>query len=169
MKLITKTLISGAFASLAATAVADADLIGTVIPAGNGSMLEIGVTSSEALYGLQFDIKAPHGHSFKGANIDGCLGGLPAAFSASSCTVIDEKTLRVVVLSLSGAELPDGFVGTVQMGAPDRNGRLEMRKDMELGVAASRGFSFENVIFGGQSGRQIEAGLVDFANADQSK
>src|SRR6056297_758068 len=108
-----KLFIALVVSVLSTGAIAQTDLIGTVVPGGNGATLELGFSSEQSIQGMQFDITAPQGVSFSKARLDGCLGALPKAFSGSTCTLIDDRTVRVVVLSLSGAEIPDGFIGRV--------------------------------------------------------
>lgn len=166
MKVIQSILITALFATSGAV-FAQADLIGTASLTRTGANLEIGLASDGAVHGLQFDVKAPKGVSFANANLSNCLDGLPVAFSASTCTLIDEQTIRVVVLSLSSEAVPSTILGTISLtNTTDSLKKLTAAR--RLDAKSISGIKFENVVFGGAGGKRIESGLVNFSIASNS-
>jgi hypothetical protein len=141
---------------------AQADLIGTASLVRTGANLEIGMASDGQVHGLQFDVKAPKGVSFANANLSNCLGGLPAAFSGSTCTLIDEQTIRVVVLSLSSEAVPSTILGTISL-TNTTGSTKELTATRGLNAKSLSGIKFENVVIGGAGGKRIEPGLVNFS------
>ena len=158
MKSICKnTAIAIGLAALLNTASAS-DLIGTAHQSPGGLVLEIGLANdgAETASGVQFDINLDSrmAASFENADLSSCLSGLPKTFAASSCTVIDDSTLRVVVLSMSGATVPSTILGTIKLPA---------NSNQSLTAGASSSIQFDNVVMGDSAGNGIEPGLVDFS------
>lgn len=146
---------------------AQTDLIGSIKPSAGSAVIEIGLSSDQKIQGLQFDIKAPQDLSFGQAKLDRCLDQLPKAFSASTCTQIDERTIRVVVLSLSGEEVPSGFFGRIFLPisakAGDRGQKVRFSREMTLSSNSLNNIQFSNVVIGAQGGEKIEADFAGMA------
>jgi len=152
--------------AFASGAVAEPDLIGSQTK-GNGVMqIELAFINDDSVAGLQFDVKAAPGQSFENTNLSNCLSGLPGDFAGSTCTLIDNQTIRVVVFSMESAPVPSGVLGTISV-APRAAAELD-RRDL---LSRSRGgvsdgantVTFENVTFGGSDGTRVEPGLVGFS------
>lgn len=144
---------------------AQTDLIGSITPGPGGTVIEVGMSSDQAVKGLQFDITAPKGVSFRNADLGGCLSDLPKAFSASTCTQINDGTIRVVVLSLSGADVPSGFLGQIIVPGPTVSGgeKVEFARESASMHAALDKIDFTNVVIGGAGGSRIDADFVGMA------
>lgn len=152
--------------ALSAISHAQTDLIGSIKPSAGGAVIELGLSSDQTIKGLQFDIKAPEGSAFGSVKLDGCLSQLPKAFSASTCTQINDSTIRVVVLSLSGAEVPSGFIGRVFVSSPvagpgpSNEGKVGFSREAGRNVFSLDDIQFTNVVIGGDGGSRVD---VDFA------
>lgn len=163
--MIMKSIFKSAFVvfSLATlfNTVSAADLIGTANSAGGQTVLEIGFANDgpDQVSGVQFDIKLDPkaAATFENADLSSCLSALPKAFSASSCTVIDDATLRVIVLSMSGQIVPSTVLGTIKLPAASRRALL-------AAAPGASAIKFENVVMGDSTGAKIEPGLVDFSS-----
>lgn len=144
---------------------AQTDLIGSITPGAGGTVIEVGLSSDQAVKGLQFDITAPKGVSFSNADLGRCLSELPKAFSASTCTQINDGTIRVVVLSLSGADVPSGFLGQIIVPGPVVSGgqKVEFARESAVMQPGLEKVDFTNVVIGGAGGSRINADFVGMA------
>jgi len=159
MKSIYKNIVIAFSLAGCFTLASASDLIGTAESIKGGLALEVGFANDggKKVSGIQFDIKldSKATGSFENADLSSCLSGLPKAFSASSCTVIDESTLRVVILSMSGDIIPSTILGTISL--PGNSGQSLM-------AGAPGAIKFGNVVMGDAAGGRIEPGLVDFSS-----
>jgi len=136
-----------------------ADLLGTAKVVSDGLLLEVGLANDgeDSVSGLQFDINVnPLIGGLNDVDLSSCLSGLPRTFSASTCTVIDDSTLRVVILSMTGEIVPSTMVGTVRIPIAHTRGQL-MRPSGDQSV------QFSNVVMGDSAGNRIEPSLIDFS------
>ena len=143
---------------------AESDLIGTAIPSNSGMELVVDFANDSNALGLQYDIKLSGGMNSKRADLTNCLSGLGQEFSASTCTAIDEETIRVMIFSMSSAPIPTGTIGSISVGGS--KGDRRMRASAVESATASysnASVDFSNVVIGGQGGVRIEPGLVDFS------
>lgn len=158
-------------AFLSSAAFAEPDLIGSQTKGNEVMQIELAFLNDDSVAGLQFDIQPAAGQSFKHADLSNCLAGLPGDFAGSTCALIDDKTIRVVIFSMDSARVPSGVLGTISV-APQTAKSSVSRSDL---LSRSRGSSaggantvaFENVTFGGTDGTRIEPGLVGFSGDNQ--